>query len=87
MDPGDNAIAVVDSDSRYQNRRRRHETPGTIGNQVRTERTTKRYENDVQRDDERPTAIVKAMVSVVAAMALFVEMTVLVFQSGGTILA
>jgi hypothetical protein len=87
MDPDGDAIAVFDSDSRYQNRRRRHETPGTIGNQVRTERTVKRYENDVQRDNEQSAAIVKAMVSVVAAMALFVVMTVLVFQSGGSILA
>jgi hypothetical protein len=42
---------------------------------------------DVQRDDEQSAVIVKTMVGVVAAMALIVVMTVLVFQSGGTILA
>ncbi|HET9660658.1 MAG TPA: hypothetical protein VFP05_10045 [Thermomicrobiales bacterium] len=45
-----------------------------------------RNETEVQRDDEQSAAIAKAMVSVVAAMALVMVVTVLAFQSGGSIL-
>lgn len=45
------------------------------------------HETEFHRDDEQSALIAKTMVSVVAAMALVVVMTVLVFQSGGSILA
>jgi hypothetical protein len=74
--------------SGYQKRRGRDDAPATIRSQAQTECTMERYENDVQRDDEQSAAIVKAMIGAVAAMTLIVMMTtVLVFQSGGSILA
>lgn len=62
------------------------ETPATIRNQTPMECTMSRNETEVQRDDEQSAAIAKAMVSVVAAMALVMVVTVLAFQSGGSIL-
>lgn len=46
-----------------------------------------RYETEFHRDDEQSALIARTMVSVVSAMALIMVMTVLIFQSGGSILA
>ncbi len=46
-----------------------------------------RHDFDVQRDDEQSAVIAKTMVSVVAAMALLVVLTVAAFATGGSILA
>jgi hypothetical protein len=46
-----------------------------------------RPETEIQRDDEQSSLVAKVMVSAVAAMALLVVATVLVFSSGGTIIA
>jgi hypothetical protein len=43
------------------------------------------HENEIRVDDEQSALVAKAMVSVVAAMALIVMATVLAFHSGGTI--
>ena len=45
------------------------------------------YDIEIQRDDEQSALIAKVMVSVVAAMALIVMATVVVFSSGGSVLA
>jgi hypothetical protein len=51
------------------------------------ERIMEQHETDFHRDAQQSALIAKTMVSVVAAMALIVVMTVLVFQSGGSVLA
>jgi len=43
------------------------------------------HETEVRANDEQSTLVAKAMVSVVAAMALIVMATVLAFHAGGTI--
>ena len=44
-----------------------------------------RYETEMRRDDEQSSLVAKAMVSVVATMALLVIATVLVFSAGRTL--
>jgi hypothetical protein len=58
-----------------------------IRTQSRQERIMERPETEIQRDDEQSSLVAKVMVSAVAAMALLVVATVLVFSSGGTIIA
>ena len=43
------------------------------------------HETEIRMNDEQSDLVAKAMVSVVAAMALIVMATVLAFSSGGTI--
>ncbi len=60
---------------------------GTIPAPVRIEKelTMELHETKIQMDDEQNSVVAKAMVSVVAIMALMVIATVLVFSAGGTI--
>ena len=84
----DNAPATIRNQARKERTMERYETQNSQfeTSQVKNSQFGT-YDIEIQRDDEQSALIAKVMVSVVAAMALIVMATVVVFSSGGSVLA